>query len=76
MTQHDFLAHIADAIQRDESLTPDMPLNSIEEYDSLAIVSLIALFENLFAMQVSGNALHNCKSVSDIIALAQDKLEG
>ena len=76
MTQQEFLTHIADAIQRDEPLTPDMPLDSIEEYDSLAIVSHIALFENLFAMQVSGNALHNCKRVSDIIALAQDKLEG
>lgn len=37
MTQQEFLTHIADAIQRDEPLTPDMPLDSIEEYDSLPL---------------------------------------
>lgn len=76
MTQQEFLVHIADAIQRDEPLNEEMLLDSIEEYDSLAIVSLIALFENLFQMQVSGDTLHNCKSIKDLITLAQDKLKG
>ena len=41
MTQQELLTHIQDALQRDEGLTPEMNLQELEEWDSLAIVSLI-----------------------------------
>lgn len=75
MTQEEFLAHLADAMQRDEVLTPQMNLDSIDEWDSLAIVSLITLYESLFRIQLTGNTLKNCKSVEDLIQLAKDHLQ-
>lgn len=75
MTRQEFLTHLADAMQRDEALSPDMQLDSIEEWDSLAAISLLALYDSLFQISLSGNTLKNCKSVADLITLAQDKLE-
>ncbi|TLD96493.1 acyl carrier protein [Helicobacter jaachi] len=75
MTTQTFLTHLADAMQRDEPLSAQMRLDSIEEWDSLAVVSLIALFHSLFGMQISGNDLAKCECISDIIALAGAHIE-
>ncbi|RDU60759.1 acyl carrier protein [Helicobacter marmotae] len=70
MTQEEFLAHLSDALQRDEALEPNMELAQIEEWDSLALISTIALFESLFNQRINGNTLSACQYVRDIIALA------
>ncbi|ANV98006.1 acyl carrier protein [Helicobacter enhydrae] len=71
MKKQEFLLALQDALQRDEALEENMKLNELEEWDSLAIVSLIALYDQLFAIQVTGNTLRECQSVSDLIALAK-----
>ncbi len=75
MTQTELLQHIADAIQRDEPLHLDMRLDSIEEWDSLAIISLISLYDNLLHIQLTGGILKQCQSIADLINLAKDRLE-
>ena len=75
MTQTQLLLHIQDAIQRDEPLTPQMPLVSLEEWDSLAIVSLISLYDMHFGITITGNTLRECQSVQDLIALVEDRLD-
>lgn len=75
MTKKEFLTHIQDALQREEELTPDMRLDTIEEWDSLAIVSLISLYDVHFRMSVTGNTLRECHKVSDLLAIVQDKLK-
>ncbi len=75
MTTQEFLTHLSDAMQRDEALSPEMSLDSLEEWDSLAIISLISLYEHLFHISLTSNALKECKIVADLLALAKDKLE-
>lgn len=70
MTQQELLNQLADAMQRDEELKPEMLLSEIEEWDSLAIVSLISLYDQLFALKVTGNALREAKSIQDLLNLA------
>lgn len=74
MTTQELLEQIKDAIQRDEALSLDMSLEDIEEWDSLAIISLITLYDS-FGIKLSGNTLRECKNISDLIALAKDKIE-
>lgn len=75
MTQQDLLIHIKDALQRDEDLIPEMKLEELEEWDSLAIVSLINLYDSYFSLGVTGNQLRNCQNVADLICIVKDKLE-
>lgn len=70
MTQEELLNHLADAMQRDEELKAEMPLSEIEEWDSLAIVSMISLYDQLFGLKVTGNTLREAKSVQDLLDLA------
>lgn len=75
MTQQELLTHIQDALQRDEKLSLELKLHEIEEWDSLAIVSLISLYDTYFGISVTGNTLRECQKVSDLVAIVQDKLQ-
>lgn len=75
MTQQELLTYIQDALQRDDELKVEMNLQELEEWDSLAIVSLISLYDTYFGISVTGNVLRECQKVSDLIAIAENKLE-
>lgn len=74
MTQEELLSHLADAMQRDEELKAEMLLNELEEWDSLAIVSMISLYDQLFGLKITGNTLREAKSVQDLLDLAPQTL--
>jgi len=42
-------------------------------WDSLAIISTIALVDNCYGLILSGNDLYNCKNIGDIIKLIEKK---
>ncbi|MBK2000671.1 acyl carrier protein [Campylobacter sp. 2018MI35] len=75
MTKKEFLEELSNAIQLDYILKEDQDLNKIEEYDSLALLSISALFSEHFNLEIEGNILRNCQNVSDLIALAKDYIK-
>ncbi|EGK8085205.1 acyl carrier protein [Campylobacter lari] len=76
MTKEKFLEHLEDALQLDYKLSENMILEDIEEYDSLALISISALYHQFFEIAIYGKTLRECKSVGDLIALIpSDKLE-
>lgn len=75
MKKEELLNEIQDMLQRDDALDEDMELNSIEEWDSLAIISTVSLYDELFSVVLKSNEIKNCKKVSDLINLVADKLE-
>ncbi|TXE87703.1 acyl carrier protein, partial [Campylobacter jejuni] len=52
-------------------LNEDMLLDDIDEWDSLAFVSVMVLYKNLFALKITAEDLKNCQKVSDLINLAK-----
>lgn len=75
MTQQELLTYIQDALQRDDELKVEMNLQDLEEWDSLAIVSLISLYDTHFGISVTGNTLRDCQKVGDLIAIVKEKLQ-
>ena len=75
MTQQELLTYIQDALQRDDELKIEMNLQDVEEWDSLAIVSLISLYDTHFGISVTGNTLRDCQKVGDLIAIVKEKLQ-
>ncbi|ECR6749888.1 acyl carrier protein [Campylobacter coli] len=71
MTKTEFLEELKEAMHRYEDLNEDMLLDDIDEWDSLAFVSIMVLFKNLFEMKITGEELKNCQKVSDLINLAK-----
>jgi acyl carrier protein len=42
---------------------------SIKEWDSIAIISLIALADERFNMSISASQIQNCHTVNDVVTL-------
>jgi acyl carrier protein len=56
------------------SLAVDQNLEDIPEWDSLAVISFIALVDEKLGLAVDGEALANAVTVGDLLALVQEKL--
>ena len=46
--RHTLLEELRDALQREDDLTFDMELEAIEEWDSLATLSVLTLYDEIF----------------------------
>lgn len=71
MTKQDLITEIEDILQVEEgSLTEATLLASLEDWDSLAFISIIALFDKKLNKKVPLDELKQCQSVGDIITLS------
>ncbi|ACM64623.1 acyl carrier protein [Campylobacter lari] len=71
MTKEQLLKDLSEAMHMDELLKEDMILDDIDEWDSLAFVSIMVYFKNTLNMQISADDLRKCEKVSDLLALAK-----
>lgn len=70
MTEREKLALLEDMLELDDGdLTMDMSLDEIDEYDSMAKLSLIVLMEDEFGIKLTGDVIKGFKTVGDIVAL-------
>lgn len=68
------LTELAKLLETDrESVTLDYPLAGFGNWDSLAIVSMIATIDAIFNVSVKGNEIEQCKTVKDIFILIEHK---
>ena len=52
-----------------------MKLEDLKEWNSLANISIIALFDQLFEVVVPADELLKCQTINDLLQLVSDKLE-
>ncbi len=69
MKLSEFLAELTEMLEVEEEVTAETSLEDMEEYDSLAIMSLIAFIDEKFDMTASGETLGELKTVADLISL-------
>lgn len=70
MTEREKLAMLEEMMELDEgSLQADTLLADVEEYDSMAKLSLIVLMEDEFNVKLTGAMIKELSSISDILAL-------
>lgn len=51
------------------SISDDMVLTALEGWDSLAVVSLMALVDERFEVLLAPEAIRRCTTVADLVAL-------
>lgn len=70
MTDREKLALLEDMLELDEGdLTPDKALEDIDEYDSMAKLSLIVLMDDEFGVKLTGDVIKGFETVGDILKL-------
>ena len=68
MTQEEKIALLEDMLELDGgSLKPEMELDSIDEYDSMAKLSLIVLMDDECGKKLTGEQIREFKTVQDIL---------
>ncbi|MBQ9472659.1 MAG: acyl carrier protein [Ruminococcus sp.] len=72
MTDKEKIALIEETLDLDEgTLTPDTVLDDVDEYDSMAKLSLIVLFDDEFGKKLTGDEVKSFKTVADILAATE-----
>lgn len=70
MTEQEKLALLEETLEMDEgSLSGDMDLDDVDEYDSMAKLGLIVMAEDEFGVKLSGEQIKAFKTVGDILAV-------
>lgn len=70
MTEREKLALLEDMLELEEGdLTTDKALDDIDEYDSMAKLSLIVLMEDEFGVKLTGDVIKSFETVGDIVAM-------
>lgn len=68
MTNEEKIALLEDMLELETgTLTPETELSSIDEYDSMAKLSLIVLFDEEFSQKLTGEEIRSFKTVGDIL---------
>ena len=69
MKSNEFIEIFKDTIQSDSEIEMDSPLADIEEWDSMAMMALIAYFDVKLGITVTFDQLHALKCVRDVALL-------
>lgn len=72
MTQEEKIALLEDMLELDKgTLDVNTELSSIDEYDSMAKLSLIVLFDDEFGKKLTGEKIREFKIIGDILAFME-----
>lgn len=70
MTEREKIALLEDMLELDEGdLTMNTALADIDEYDSMAKLSLIVLMDDEFGVKLTGDVIKGFETIGDIVAL-------
>jgi len=76
MNKEAFLNSFCDAIDGLEpgDVTLETELKSIEQWDSLSLLNVLASMDADFGVQIKGEAVNQCRTVGEVCALVEEKL--
>ena len=68
MTNEEKIALLEDMLELEAgTLTPETELTSVDEYDSMAKLSLIVLFDEEYGKKLTGEEIRSFRTVADIL---------
>ncbi|MBD1152579.1 acyl carrier protein [Pelagibacterales bacterium SAG-MED22] len=75
ITKKELLEEIKLTLQREEEISLDTELEKMDEWDSLAYISIISLYDRLFDFIITIDKLKESKTIDDLIKLVSNKLD-
>lgn len=70
MTQQEFIDLLSETLDTEKILTIDTALEQVEEYDSIGILSLMSMYDDL-GIKVSPNYFEQINTIADLVKLAK-----
>tara|TARA_Y100000294_G_scaffold76926_1_gene72417 strand:- start:841 stop:1068 length:228 start_codon:yes stop_codon:yes gene_type:complete len=75
MKQVEFLKLLQDLMQTEVDLEEELKLEDLEEFDSLAILSLVSMYDKL-GVNVRPGDIADAVTVLDLIKMGENKING
>ena len=75
MSLEEFLEGIAEALDTDAELSPETELESIDEYDSIGVLSLMSYLDEL-GIKAAPADFEKFRTVADLVELAKERIDG
>ena len=73
MSQQEKLAALEEMMELDSGfLSPSMPLDDIDEWDSMAALSFVVMMKDEFSKTVTGQQIRSMQSVQDILDMMSE----
>ena len=70
MNKEQFLEELTDVLQLEETMSESTNLKDLEEWDSMAHLGVISMFDIEFSKNITNAELKDVETVSDLMALA------
>lgn len=68
MTQEEKIAMLEEVLELDNgTLKPEMQLDQVDSYDSMAKLSIIVMMDDEFSKKLTGEQIREFKTVQDIL---------
>ncbi len=64
-----FLEKLQNELDEDETLTPETKLKSLESYDSISLLSIIAFVDENFSKKIDTKHFKAIETVSDLMSV-------
>lgn len=75
MKKEEFLKKIIKAVEIEEEINESTGLEEIEEWDSLAAITTLALFNKHLGIKIAASDIKDAKTIGDILKLGESKYE-
>ncbi len=75
MIINEFLVEFQDILQTEDAITAETLLEELEDWDSMSIMACMTWFDIKLGVKVAYNDFRPLKTVQDIIALGQGKIQ-
>ncbi|MUK49019.1 acyl carrier protein [Aliivibrio fischeri] len=73
MDKNQFLEELTDILQLEDTLSLDVELVDLEEWDSMAFLGVISFFDMEFNKTVTQQELKSVKTAADLFVLSEKK---
>jgi acyl carrier protein len=74
MNDQEFIASIEELLEIDPgSISLATQLDSLQEWDSLAVVSFLAMADSKYGVRVTPTELHESNSIADLMKLVEKR---
>ncbi|MCC5790273.1 MAG: hypothetical protein JJT75_11605 [Opitutales bacterium] len=60
-------------ILQEDTLTPETRFRDLPGWDSLASLTTLSVFDEVYSHQVSGEELKKCETIGDLLSLAPEE---
>lgn len=75
MEKHKFLLLLDEVVELEPgTLKGDETIEGLEGWNSLAVISFIALADDTFGLSLQPSKIASCQTVADLVALLGDKI--